>query len=151
MRRPDALQHSVMAKRRLLGIDYGRARIGIAVCDELHISIKPIGFVARESDRQAAHIVKQLAADERVEGIVFGLPLHSHGDEGESVKWVRAFMAELKSSGLEAMPMYEVDERYTSEEAEAFLKDQGEWPAEPGVIDARAACIILKRYITGET
>ena len=140
-----------MTKHRLLGIDYGRARIGLAVCDELHISIKPVGFIARNNDSEAAHIVIQLAKEERAEGLVLGLPLHSHGDEGESVKWVRSFIDSLRAAGWSDKPIYEVDERYTSTEAETYLKDQGQWPAEPGVVDARAACIILQRYTAGET
>ena len=106
--------------QRLLGVDYGRVRIGIAVCDELGISITPIGFVPRSDDRSAAAVVAHLAAREEVVGLVIGLPLHAHGDAGANVRWVRAFTAHLAK--VCALPIHEVDERYSSSEAEEALR-----------------------------
>ena len=133
---------------KLLGVDYGRARLGLAISDALRISIKPIGHINRESDAQAAAVLAALAQQEHATAIVIGLPLHAHGDAGENVEWVRSFCTALKQQT--ALPIHEVDERYTSSEAEAFLRDQGQWPAAPGVIDARAACIILQRFVQGD-
>ena len=133
---------------KLLGIDYGRARVGLAVTDALRISCKPLGHINRDSDEQTTTVLAALIAQEQIAEIVIGLPLHAHGEAGENVDWVRAFCAVLKTKTT--LPIHEVDERYTSSEAEAFLKDQGQWPADPGVIDARAACIILQRYLQGE-
>ncbi len=134
---------------KLLAIDYGRARLGLAVCDALRISIKALGHINRETDKQAAGIVHKLATDEQVVSVVIGLPLHASGDVGENVEWVRNFCTELAQ--LNDLPIIEVDERHSSQEAEALLKEEGKWPAEPGAIDAKAACVILKRYIDGET
>ncbi len=134
--------------QRLLGVDYGRVRIGIAVCDELGISITPIGFVPRSDDRTAAAVVAQLAAREQVAGIVIGLPLHAHGDAGANVRWVRAFTAHLAK--VCPLPVHEVDERYSSSEAKEALRDEGRWPAAKGVVDARAAGILLRRWLDGE-
>ena len=133
---------------KLLGIDYGRSRVGIAVADQLGIATTPIGFIARDSDEQAAKVVAILAQREQVGGLVYGLPLHAHGDAGQNVKWVRAFQREVAK--LCSLPAYEVDERYTSAEAEEALKAEGKWPAKPGDIDARAAAIILRRYLDGD-
>ena len=137
-----------MATGRLLGIDYGLSRIGLAVCDELGISVKPYGHVNRESDETAVTIIASILKQESIKGIVLGLPLHASGDAGENVEWVRKFTKALRS--VTDLPIFEVDERYTSSEAETFLRDQGEWPAQPGVLDARAACIILQRHLAGE-
>ena len=134
---------------KLLGVDYGRARLGLAVTDALRISTKPIGHINRESDEQAASVLAALAKQEQISEIIIGLPLHAHGDAGENVDWVRVFCAVLKTKC--DLAIHEIDERYTSSEAEAYLRDQGQWPAAPGVIDARAACIILQRFIQGET
>ena len=134
--------------QRLLGVDYGRVRIGIAVCDELGISITPIGFVPRSDDRSAAAVVAHLAAREEVVGLVIGLPLHAHGDAGANVRWVRAFTAHLAK--VCALPIHEVDERYSSSEAEEALRDEGRWPAAKGVVDARSAGILLRRWLDGE-
>jgi putative Holliday junction resolvase len=133
---------------RLLGIDYGRVRIGIAVSDELGISTRALGFVPRESDAQAAVVVAELARREQVSALVIGLPLHANGDAGGNVRWVRAFIAELGKRC--PLPVHEVDERYSSSEAEAALKEEGRWPAAKGQVDARSAAILLRRYLDGE-
>jgi len=133
---------------RLLGIDYGRVRIGLAVCDELGISTTPLGFVRRASDAAAAVIVAAIAKREGAQALVIGLPLHAHGAEGGNVRWVRAFTTELGK--LCTLPVHEVDERYTSTEAEAQLRTEGAWPAPPGTVDARCAMILLRRYLDGE-
>jgi len=135
--------------KRLLGIDYGRARIGLAVSDALGISTKPLGFISRVSDAQAAALVAHLAEQEQVGGLVIGLPLHAQsGEAGENVQWVRAFVVELGKYCT--LPVHEVDERYSSTEAEEALKQAGAWPALPGQLDAKAAAIILRRYLDGE-
>jgi len=133
---------------RLLGIDYGRVRIGLAVCDDLGISTTALGFVRRESDALAAVIVAAIAKREGAQALVIGLPLHAHGAEGGNVRWVRAFSAELAK--LCTLPVHEVDERYTSTEAEAQLRAEGTWPAPHGAVDARCAAILLRRYLDGE-
>ncbi len=135
--------------QRLLGLDYGRVRIGIATCDELGIVCTPIGFVPRPDDAAAARTVAALAQRESVSAIIIGLPLHAHGAEGANVKWVRAFVRELAK--ICALPVHEVDERYTSGEAEEALRNEGKWPAAPGQVDARAAAILLRRWLDGET
>ncbi len=133
---------------RLLGVDYGRVRIGLAVCDELGIATRAIGYVRREDDRQAAVLVAAVAKRESADGIVIGLPLHAHGAEGGNVRWVRDFCAELAK--VCALPVYEVDERYSSAEAEEQLRAEGPWPAQFGAVDARCAAILLRRYLDGE-
>ena len=134
--------------QRLLGVDYGRVRIGIATCDELGISTRPLGFVPRESDAKAAAIVAELARRERVTGVVIGLPLHANGDAGGNVRWVRDFLKELAK--VCALPVHEVDERYSSSEAEEALKEEGKWPATKGQVDAKSAAILLRRWLNGE-
>jgi putative Holliday junction resolvase len=136
------------APQRLLGVDYGRVRIGIATCDELGISTRPLGFVPRASDAQAAAIVAELARRERVTGVVIGLPLHANGDAGGNVRWVRDFLKELAK--VCTLPVHEVDERYSSSEAEEALKEEGKWPATKGQVDAKSAAILLRRWLNGE-
>ncbi len=133
---------------RLIGIDYGRVRIGLAVCDELGIATRALGHVRREDDAQAARLVAAVAKQERAEGLVIGLPLHAHGKEGGNVRWVRDFTAELAKHCQ--LPVHEVDERYSSQEAEEQLKAEGAWPADPGAVDARCAAILLRRWLDGE-
>lgn len=131
-----------------LALDYGRRRIGVAVCDGLGISTEALGFVPRESDAAAARIVAGLARQRSAVGIVVGLPLHAHGAAGTNVAWLRAFVRQLRM--VCALPLHEVDERYSSAEAEEALRAEGRWPCEPWEIDARAAAIILRRFLDGE-
>ncbi|TVR44546.1 MAG: Holliday junction resolvase RuvX [Planctomycetota bacterium] len=133
---------------RIVAVDYGRARIGVAVCDALGISTKPLGFIPRKSDEQAARTLAALLRQERAVHVVIGLPLHAHGDAGENVAWVRAFTACL--ARYCSLPITEVDERHSSQEAEAALRAEGRWPAKPGEVDAKAAAILLRRYLDGE-
>jgi putative Holliday junction resolvase len=133
---------------RLIALDYGRARIGIAACDALGIAVTPLGFVARQSDAQAATVIAALARQERAEGVVIGLPLHASGAAGENVAWVRAFIAAL--ARVCPLPVHEVDERYSTAEAEDLLRQRGEWPAKPGRLDAASAAVLLSRYLAGE-
>lgn len=133
---------------RMLGIDVGHRRIGVAVCDELGLSVNPIGFIPRDNDRQAAGILAALAKQEKAEGLVFGLPLHTHGGSGEAVTAVRRFIAAVKV--LCALPVHEVDERYTSTEAAEILRAEGVKVPVKGQLDAKAAAVILRRWLDGE-
>jgi putative Holliday junction resolvase len=138
-----------MAERpRLLGVDYGRVRLGIAVSDALGIDAHPLGHIPRQNDAQAAQIVVALATRERVGGIVLGMPINADGTYGGNARWVQQFRAALAK--LTALPITLVDERYSSGEAESELRLLGKWPCPPGVVDAQAAVIILRRHLAGE-
>lgn len=133
---------------KLMAIDYGRVRIGIAVCDELGITTRPLGFIRRENDVQVARVLAQLAKREGSEAFVIGLPLHENGKAGGNVRWVRDFIKELTKQC--SLPIHEIDERYSSSEAEEALRAEGKWPAAFGEVDSRAAAIVLRRYLDGE-
>lgn len=138
-----------MAERpRLLGVDYGRVRVGLAVSDALGLGAKPLGFVRRSSDAQAAGLVAALAVKERVGGIVIGMPLNADGSSGGNARWVEQFRLALGK--LTKLPITLVDERYSSSEAEEELRAAGKWPCDPGWLDAQAAAIVLRRHLSGE-
>lgn len=133
---------------RVLALDYGRVRIGVATCDELGIAVTPLGFVPRADDRSAAATIAGLARQQQAVALVVGLPLHAHGAAGDNVRWVRRFLVEL--ARVCPLPVHEVDERYSSGEAEDALKAEGKWPPAPGAVDAKAAAIVLRRWLDGE-
>ena len=110
---------------------------------------RPLGFVPRESDAKAALIVAGLAQRERAQALVIGLPLHANGDAGGNVRWVRDFLKELAK--VCTLPVHQVDERYSSSEAEEALKEEGRWPATKGQVDAKSAAILLRRWLDGES
>lgn len=137
-----------LAGKKLLAIDYGRVRIGLATGDPLGISLTLIGFIRRESDAQAAAVIAQVAKQHGAEGLLIGLPLHANGDRGANVRWVEAFIREIRKHT--ALPLVEVDERYSSAEADELLQERGEWPPKPGRQDAAAAAVLLRRFLAGE-
>jgi putative Holliday junction resolvase len=133
---------------RLLGLDYGRRRIGVAVCDELGITVTPVGFVPRTSDATAVEVLVRLAVEEKATGFVLGLPLHASGMAGQNAAWVEAFRERLAAAT--GLPVQLVDERYSSDEAAELLREQGVADPAAGRVDATAAAIILRRYLAGE-
>lgn len=139
---------SPLRGKKLLAVDYGKVRIGLATGDPMGITLTLIGFIRRESDAQAAVVLAQVAKQHACEGILLGLPLHANGDRGANVKWVNAFREELGK--VCSLPIDEVDERYSSSEADELLRERGEWPPKPGRSDAAAAAILLRRYQAGE-
>jgi putative Holliday junction resolvase len=126
----DTIAPMPRAPQRLMGLDYGRVRIGIATCDELGISTRPLGFVPRETDAKAAVIIASLAHREGAQALVIGLPLHANGDAGGNVRWVREFLKEL---------------------AKVCALKEGKWPATKGQVDAKSAAILLRRWLDGES
>ena len=124
-------------------------RLGITAPQRNRFSIGPLGFIPREDDAKAAAIIAELAKRERAEALVIGLPLHANGDAGGNVRWVREFLKHLAK--VCPLKVHEVDERYSSSEAEAALKEEGKWPATKGQVDAKSAAILLRRWLDGES
>lgn len=131
---------------RILGIDYGDARIGLAVCDDMQVLASPVGTIKSQSMRKNIDAVAQIADREGAELIVVGLPLNMDGSEGERANKTRAFGRVLeKVSGKQVVYM---DERLTSVQAneimdEALVKKS----KRKNLVDTIAAQIILQSYI----
>ncbi|MBK6940629.1 MAG: Holliday junction resolvase RuvX [Planctomycetes bacterium] len=132
-------------RERLLGIDYGRKRIGIAAADALWIAAHPIDAVA--NDAHAFTAIAALCEEREIDRIVVGLPLHMSGADSDMAREVRVFAAKLEAHVHR--PIAFIDERLSSVTAEDLLK--GRSPArrrkEKGRVDAVAAAQILKDYM----
>lgn len=131
---------------RLLGIDYGSKRIGLAISDPERRVATPLETFERQDDRAAARYLGRLVEREGVSGIVLGEPRRLDGSVGEAAERVRRFARRLEESlGL---PVERVDEALTSVEAERRLRDAGIDPAaETGRVDAVAAQILLQEVL----
>ena len=131
---------------RILGIDYGDARIGTSVCDEMETMALPLKTVKSESMRKNIDAMAKLAREESAGLIVVGLPLNMDGSEGERASKTRSFGKVLsKVTGLE---VEYVDERLTSVEAEEIMDTVGVKKGKrKGIIDTIAAQIILQTYL----
>ncbi|MFQ5732404.1 MAG: Holliday junction resolvase RuvX [Planctomycetaceae bacterium] len=104
---------------RLLGLDYGTKRVGVAVSTYEQNIASPLETLTRTVDDVDAQTLRTIADEYRVVGIVVGLPVHMSGDEGGSAHRARVFGAWVaKATGL---PVTYWDERFTSAIAEAHL------------------------------
>lgn len=134
---------------RLGAVDYGRKRIGLAVCDALGITVTGLATVVRagtEDDAVAA--VAKALADRDVTRIVVGLPLHADGSESEMSAEARAFGTRLGAATRRDVVWF--DETLTSWEAEETIKARGKNLRDArlsGDIDRAAAVAILRSYL----
>jgi putative Holliday junction resolvase len=136
----------VNEKGRLLGVDYGQVRVGLAVCDPERIIASPLAtYTRRDADRDAAFF-RELVRAEEVRGLVVGLPVHLSGREGEKAAEARAFGAWLAAAT--GLPLVFWDERFTTREAEGHLKAAGlTHKRRKDRRDRVAAQILLQTYI----
>lgn len=131
---------------RVIGIDYGKKRVGIAKSDPFRLFAIPVGtFTPRES----IEMVRTLYKEEGISEIVIGWPLTLEGEEGKATERVQAFINRIKKV-FPAIPILKVDERYTSKRAvralvEANVKKKARREKER--IDSTAAAIILQDYL----
>lgn len=132
---------------KILAVDLGKARTGLAVCDEGEVLASPLRVVAeRDWDRLAETVAREaenLAAGQ----IVVGLPRNMDGSEGESAQNARAFAEHLRT--LCALPVALWDERGTTITAHGYLNDTDtRGKKRKAVIDAVAATVILQDYLS---
>ena len=137
-----------MTKGRLLAIDYGERRIGLAVSDPSGTIASPAGHIARRAGKRApvAEIVRRAETLE-ARGFVLGLPLDERGEETPRSAEVRRIAAELeRRTGL---PTLLVDERFTTAAALRAIREMGgSVRGRKGDIDAMAATILLQHALS---
>ena len=131
---------------RIMAIDYGDARTGLAVSDLTGTLTGEAWTVAEWNAERMAQIIAREAAARGVERLVLGLPKNMDGTEGPRAEACRAFAALLQSQT--ALPVVMWDERRTSVEAHAILHASGKrMKAHKKQVDAVAASLILEGYL----
>jgi len=136
---------------RVMAIDYGARGVGVAVSDELQLTVRPLTTIRREKLKYAQVVerVCELAAENEVATLVVGLPLNMDGTRGAAVERVESFISDLRRSL--SIPIVAIDERLTSHEADQLLREMGVSPRERRArSDEYAATIILQDYIDGQ-
>lgn len=132
---------------RVLGIDFGHKRIGLALSDSLRMVATPLETVDGESQKKATRRIREILEEQGVSEIVLGLPLHMNGDEGELAQDARAFGEKLEKQ-VPALKVHFQDERMSSMEAERALQLGG---AKAGrkkeMRDQLAAQLILQSWL----
>ena len=134
-------------KARLLAIDYGDRRIGLAISDPLGMIASPAGFIVRRAGKRPpiAEIIRR-AQELEAQGFVVGLPLDDQGNETTRSAETRTIAQELeKRTGL---PTRLVDERYTTSAALRTIRDLGgSTRGRKGDVDAMAATLLLQHAL----
>jgi putative Holliday junction resolvase len=131
---------------RILAIDYGSARIGLALSDPTGTLARPLPFLPAKADGKLAKEIAALAAKESVERILLGLPRHMNGELGEAAAKVQAFAAVLGQAT--AIKIELVDERLTTVQASRQLHEAGhDTRRQRGKIDSEAAAVLLQSWL----
>ncbi|MEX0821886.1 MAG: Holliday junction resolvase RuvX [Rhodothermales bacterium] len=131
---------------RLIGIDYGTKRVGIAVSDPLRVFAQAEGTYTVEA--AFARLV-EMHAEPGFDTVVVGWPLTPDGEEGRAIERVRPFVNRIRTA-FPSVTVETWDERYSSERAVEALVDAGvrrKDRREKGRVDAAAAAVILQEYI----
>ncbi len=128
---------------RVLGLDYGSRRIGVALSDPLGLTAQILPPIARQGDAKDVETIARTVREHGVTRIVIGLPLLEHGEEGPQARKVRRFAAMLaEATGLPVDPW---DERFTTAQAERHLIASGvRREKRREARDSLAAAIILQ-------
>tara|TARA_Y100000758_G_scaffold157132_1_gene111428 strand:- start:347 stop:760 length:414 start_codon:yes stop_codon:yes gene_type:complete len=130
---------------RVLGIDYGDSRIGLAMSDPLKIIASPFKTIRNEGNEKCLQVFQSLIKEKDVEAIVVGLPIGLKGQETVQTKKVREFANLLYALQL---PIHLEDERLSSVSAEKSMIQQNiKTGHNKGLIDQRAAAIILQQFL----
>jgi putative Holliday junction resolvase len=137
------------SKGKVLAIDLGEKRIGLAISDETRTIAAGYDVMARKSRKEDFERYAQIVEAEAITLIVVGLPITLSGDEGQRAAWVRHYAAELRESI--SVPLEFWDERYSTKEAEASLYARGKRGKKMRErVDAVAAAFILQDYLDAQ-
>ena len=135
---------------RVLGIDYGERRIGLALSDPMGIIAKPLRIIDRKITTDYISEILNTSKENNANIIVVGLPLTLRGEESKQTQIVKKFIEELTQLGK--IPVVPVDERYSSIAAKRSLQEQGvKTGHEKGRVDETAAAIILQEYLDSKS
>jgi putative Holliday junction resolvase len=136
----------VEAAGRILAIDYGSRRMGLAVTDPLGITAQGIETLERKNKRSDFARLERLLREYHVREIVLGYPLRMSGEEGRQTEKVNAFRAELESRF--GLPVHLWDERLTSAEANRILREaELSIRKRAAAVDRMAAVLILQSFL----
>jgi len=130
-------------EKRILGIDYGRKRIGLSISDPLGIIATPVDTVNR---KKVIERIQEILVEFKLKKIIIGYPLRSDGEKGRSTEEVEKFAQLIeKTFGIE-IELW--DERYSTIEAERIMRDAGKSSSrEKRKVDMIAAAVILQSYL----
>src|SRR5205807_1573525 len=131
---------------RILALDHGTKRIGVAISDELKMIAQPLEFIPAEPFADFLGRLKEILREKEVEFILLGLPRNMDGTYGPAALKVQGFAAALR--GALTIPIQTWDERLTSVQANRFLIEGGvRREKRKEKVDKMAAAILLQSYL----
>ena len=133
---------------KILCLDVGTKRIGVAVSDYLHIVASGVCCVQREPENKAIEQIETLVKENSVEKIVVGVPVNMDGTQGTQAQDCKTFAEKIKSKLSDCVIIFE-DERLTSDLAEQNLRERKvDFRKDKSLVDIESACIILQQYLS---
>lgn len=131
---------------RVLGIDYGDRKIGLAVSDQLEITAQPLSIYRRKTEKEDAAYFKGVVSEYEIKEVIIGLPLRMDGSSGTRAEKTREFARWLGQ--VLNLPIHFWDERLTTKQATKVLSRQKIPPrAKKELEDQVSAVIILSTYL----
>jgi putative Holliday junction resolvase len=134
---------------RLLSLDVGDKRIGVALCDETQTLARPLLTLQRASKKEDFAQLAALCREHAIEKVIVGLPKTLRNEEGPQAQRVRRYAAELQAALGLTIEFW--DERFSSVDAQERLASSSHKPRSKGEIDSAAAAIILQEYLDAMT
>ena len=132
------------AMNRILGLDFGRARIGVAISDELQMLAHPLETIP--ANEEPASRVAEIVREKQVDHVVAGIPRQMNGQIGTAATEVLEFVEKLRA--ILPCPVVTWDERLTTVAAHRALRDAGKKTRDTrGYVDQVAAQMILQTYL----
>lgn len=135
---------------RILGLDHGTRRVGVAVSDEMHLIALPMEYIAPEPFAAFLARLKEIVREKEIGLILIGLPRNMDGSYGPAALKVQEFAAALKDAVT--IPLQLWDERLTTTQAQKFLIQGGmRREKRKEKVDQTAAAILLQSYLDSRT
>lgn len=131
---------------RILGLDYGDSRIGVAASDLLGITAQSVGLISEKNFMRQIEAVKKYCDEYKAEKIVIGMPKNMNGTIGERGEKTKLFAAELEK--VTSLPIIFWDERLTTAAAHKTLEESNvSGKKRKGILDKISAVFILQGYL----
>ncbi|MBE7708613.1 MAG: Holliday junction resolvase RuvX [Cyanobacteria bacterium SIG27] len=131
-------------RKRILALDIGTKRIGVAISDVFWMGATPIKTISRKDDKTALGEIEKICREYNTNTILIGIPYNMDGTLGFQAKNCLNFIKPLRNN----YEILEQDERLSSSQAEEILKQQGKkYTKNKGMVDVTAACVILTEYL----
>lgn len=135
---------------RILALDHGTKRIGVAISDELNLIAQPLEFIPAEPVETVLGRLKKIIQEKQVELVLVGMPRNMDGSYGKATQRVEAFVAMLRQSLT--VPIKTLDERFTTAQAQRILIQAGVKRAKRKLAtDKMAAALLLQNYLDSLT